>query len=332
MCAVQTISGTGAVHLGGLFLAKFLSRPTVYLSTPTWANHHQVFTNVGLPVEWYPYYSPQTKLLDFENMLATLRRTPPGSIILLHACAHNPTGIDPTTDQWMSIAQVMQEHSLIPFFDCAYQGFASGSLSRDNWAIRYFIDQGFDILIAQSFSKNLGLYGQRVGCLHIVVGGTASKTTHAAGAPPTSSTSTTDTDANTDAAKRITSQLSVLQRSEISNPPIYGAQLASIVLNSSTLFEEWQQDLRAMADRLARMRQYLKDELDSLQTPGQWDCLVKQIGMFVYTGLSDTQVQELRRKWHVYMTEDGRISVAGLNTRNVKYCAQAIDDVVRRTQ
>lgn len=317
------------MHLGGLFLAKFLSKPTVYLSTPTWANHHQVFANVELPVEWYPYYFPHTKMLDFENMLATLRRAPPGSIILLHACAHNPTGIDPTTDQWMSIARVMQEHGLIPFLDCAYQGFASGSFSRDNWAIRYFIDQGFDMLIAQSFSKNLGLYGQRVGCLHIVVGGAGV----GAGAPTwTTIDADADAHAHIDAVKRITSQLSVLQRSEISNPPIYGAQLASIVLNSSTLFDEWQQDLRTMADRLARMRQALKDELDSLQTPGQWDCLVKQIGMFAYTGLSDTQVQELRRKWHVYMTEDGRISVAGLNTRNVKYCAQAIDDVVRRTQ
>jgi aspartate aminotransferase len=248
-------------------------------------------------------------LLDFEGMLSTLRQAPQQSIVLLHACAHNPTGVDPTEDQWKDIAQVIYGNSLIPFFDCAYQGFASGSLSRDNFAIRHFTDLGIDMLIAQSFSKNLGLYGQRVGCLHVVV------------APEV---------AATDAIKRIASQLSLLQRSEISNPPIYGAQIASTVLNSTSLFEEWQVDLRKMADRIMQMRKSLKDELDHLQTPGQWGCLVRQIGMFAYTGLNKAQVLELRHKWHVYMTEDGRISVAGLNTRNVKFCAQAIDDVVRR--
>jgi aspartate aminotransferase len=247
-------------------------------------------------------------MLDFEGMLSTLRRAPPQSIVLLHACAHNPTGVDPTEDQWKDIAQVIYKNSLLPFFDCAYQGFASGSLSRDNFAIRHFTDLGIDMLIAQSFSKNLGLYGQRVGCLHVVV------------APGV---------AATDATKRITSQLSVLQRSEISNPPIYGAQIASTVLNSTSLFEEWQADLRTMADRIMQMRKSLKDELDHLQTPGQWGCLVRQIGMLAYTGPNKAQVLELRHKWHVYMTEDGRISVAGLNTRNVKFCAQAIDDVVR---
>jgi aspartate aminotransferase len=292
-------------------LARTLPRstPSIYLPSPTWANHNQIFTNVGLSTLYYPYYSPTTKLLDFEGMLSTLRQAPQQSIVLLHACAHNPTGVDPTEDQWKDIAQVIYGNSLIPFFDCAYQGFASGSLSRDNFAIRHFTDLGIDMLIAQSFSKNLGLYGQRVGCLHVVV------------APEV---------AATDAIKRIASQLSLLQRSEISNPPIYGAQIASTVLNSTSLFEEWQVDLRKMADRIMQMRKSLKDELDHLQTPGQWGCLVRQIGMFAYTGLNKAQVLELRHKWHVYMTEDGRISVAGLNTRNVKFCAQAIDDVVRR--
>lgn len=264
-------------------------------------------------------------MLDFENMISTLRKAPAGSIVLLHACAHNPTGIDPTSEQWLSIAQVMRDHSLIPFFDCAYQGFASGSLSRDNFAIRHFIDKGFDVLIAQSFSKNLGLYGQRVGCLHFVV------------APdPNSKAATVDASSGAgdgyyaDATKRITSQLSVLQRSEISSPPMYGAQIAATVLNSSVLFAEWQQDLQTMSSRLAQMREALKEELDQLETPGSWDHLVRQVGMFAYTGLSAMHVRELRHKWHVYMTEDGRISVAGLNTGNVKYCARAIDDVVRR--
>ncbi|KAK5048083.1 hypothetical protein LTR84_006273 [Exophiala bonariae] len=315
VCTVQTISGTGAVHLGGLFMARNLSHPPpkLYLPTPTWANHNGIFTNVGLTVDWYPYYSLETKLLDFDRMISTVRQAPPHSIILLHACAHNPTGIDPTEDQWKEIAQVIYETNLIPFFDCAYQGFASGSISKDNFAIRHFIELGIDMLIAQSFSKNLGLYGQRVGCLHIVV-----------------ASGQEDGTATSDAIKRISSQVSALQRAEISNPPIYGAQLASIVLNTPALFEEWQLDLRTMADRILQMRQRLMRDLDALGTPGQWDRLVSQIGMFAYTSLTVAQVRELRGTWHVYLTEDGRISVAGLNTRNVTYCAQAIDDVVRR--
>lgn len=257
-------------------------------------------------------------MLDFDGMISALHHAPPRSIILLHTCAHNPTGVDPTEDQWKEIAVVIYEKNLLPFFDCAYQGFASGSLSKDNFAIRHFIDLGIDMLIAQSFSKNLGLYGQRVGCLHIVVAPGGEDRRGSGPAP-------------TDTLKRITSQLSALQRSEISNPPIYGAQLAATVLNSASLFQEWQIDLRTMADRIMHMRQRLKHELEeTLGTPGQWDCLVRQIGMFAYTGLTVAQVRELRRKWHVYLTEGGRISVAGLNSRNVGYCARAVDDVVRR--
>lgn len=258
-------------------------------------------------------------MLDFDGIISALGQAPPRSIILLHACAHNPTGVDPTEDQWKVIAMLIYKKNLLPFFDCAYQGFASGSLSKDNFAIRHFIDLGIDMLIAQSFSKNLGLYGQRVGCLHIVVAPGEERGRSSPALP-------------TETLKRITSQLSALQRSEISNPPIYGAQLASTVLNSPALFEEWQTDLRTMADRIMHMRQRLKHELEeTLGHPsGQWDCLVRQIGMFAYTGLTVPQVQELRWRWHVYLTEDGRISVAGLNSRNVAYCARAIDDVVRR--
>jgi aspartate aminotransferase, cytoplasmic len=311
VCSLQTVSGTGAVHLGGLFLSKFLSSPKIYLSTPTWANHQQIFDNVHLSTANYPYWSAQTKGLDFDGMLSTLKSASPNSIILLHACAHNPTGVDPTEAQWKEIAQVMKSMQLFPFFDCAYQGFASGSLSTDNFAIRHFIDQGFGMVIAQSFAKNFGLYGQRAGAFHFV-------------AAPAG-------DAK-DVTKRVASQLAILQRSEISNPPIYGARIASIVLNDEGLFADWEDDLRTMSGRIIAMRKALKSELDRLQTPGNWDHITGQIGMFSFTGLSEKQVLELRSKWHVYLTKNGRISMAGLNDGNVKYFAEAVDDVVRNTK
>ncbi len=247
-------------------------------------------------------------MLDFEGMISSLQSAAKGSIILLHACAHNPTGVDPTQEQWKEIAEVMRARSLFPFFDCAYQGFASGDLAEDNFAIRYFVDQGFEMVIAQSFAKNFGLYGQRAGAFHFVA---------------------SPVDGAQDTVKRVSSQLAILQRSEISNPPIYGAKIASIVLNDKDLFAEWEEDLRTMAGRIVEMRKSLKAELDSLKTPGNWDHITSQIGMFSFTGLNEAQVMELRSKWHVYMTKNGRISMAGLNTGNVKYFAEAMDDVVR---
>lgn len=256
----QTISGTGAVHLGALFLAKFTPQtPTVYLSNPTWANHNQIFSNVGINTKTYPYFDKKTKMLDFTGMLDALKAAPVGSVILLHPCAHNPTGVDPTQDQWIEIARVMKERSLFPFLDCAYQGFATGDLAKDNFAIRHFVEQDFELCVCQSFAKNFGLYGQRTGAFHWVV------------APAS--------DAQ-DAIKRIHSQLAILQRSEISNPPIYGARIASKVLNDPELFAQWEEDLRTMSGRIIDMRKALKSELDKLKTPGTWDHITSQIGMF----------------------------------------------------
>ncbi|KAJ5673765.1 Aspartate aminotransferase cytoplasmic [Penicillium macrosclerotiorum] len=311
ICSLQTISGTGAVHLGGLFLAKFHpQKPTIYLSNPTWANHNQIFTNVGLSLAKYPYFSAQTKGLDFDGMLGALQAAPTGSVILLHACAHNPTGVDPTQEQWKQIAAVMRERHHFPFFDTAYQGFASGDLVRDSWAIRYFVEQGFELCVAQSFAKNFGLYGERTGAFHFV--------------------SAPGADAST-AIAHIASQLAILQRSEISNPPAYGARIASRVLNDPVLFAEWEEDLRTMSGRIQEMRRGLRERLEKRGTPGSWDHITSQIGMFSFTGLSEAQVKVLRDKWHVYMTKNGRISMAGLNTHNLDYFAEAVDSVVRET-
>lgn len=218
--------------------------------------------------------------LDIDGMLATIKEAPEGSIILLHACAHNPTGIDPTQEQWKQIASVIRERKHFPFFDCAYQGFASGDLSRDAWAINYFVSEGFELCVAQSFAKNFGLYGERAGAFHFV----------SAPGPQASESSS-----------HIASQLAILQRSEISNPPAYGARIASLVLNDPKLFAEWEEDLRTMSGRIIEMRKGLRQRLEAKGTPGTWDHVTSQIGMFSFTGLTEAQVKTLREKWHVYM-------------------------------
>lgn len=259
---MQTISGTGAVHLGALFLAKFFPRPqdqNVLISNPTWANHPQIFSNVGLASTTYPYFHPSTKGLDFDGLCSSLESASEGSVVLLHACAHNPTGVDPTKEQWKRIAEVIRQKKHFPFFDCAYQGFASGDLDNDAWAIRYFVEEGFELCVAQSFAKNLGLYGERAGCFHFV-------------SPPSPNAQ--------DGIKRIASQLAILQRSEISNPPAYGARIANLVLNDEKLFAEWCENLSEMSGRIKSMRTTLHDKLVELGTPGDWSHILKQIGMF----------------------------------------------------
>ncbi|TLD36359.1 PLP-dependent transferase [Venturia nashicola] len=312
--SLQTVSGTGAVHLGGAFLAKFYSKvydsAAIYLSNPTWVNHHQIFENVHFPIATYPYFDPKTRGLDFDGMLSTITSAPSHSVILLHACAHNPTGVDPTQDQWKKIAEVMKERKQFPFFDCAYQGFASGSLDTDAWAVRYFIEQGFELLIAQSYAKNFGLYGERAGCFHYVA------------APGAEAVDTT---------VRVASQLAILQRSEISNPPAYGARIASLCLNDPKLFAEWEDDLRTMSGRIKDMRKALRSKLEALGTPGQWNHITEQIGMFSFTGLNPTQVAKLQEVAHIYMTKNGRVSMAGINIHNVDYVAEAICKVVKET-
>ncbi|CAG8591545.1 15578_t:CDS:10 [Funneliformis caledonium] len=302
--AAQTISGTGANHLGALFLSRFYSKEVpIYLSNPTWANHKPIFNNVGLETRNYAYFNPKDNGLDIDGFLSDLKAAPERSIVLLHACAHNPTGVDPTQDQWKAIADVIESKKLFPFFDCAYQGFASGDLDRDAWAVRYFVERGFELLICQSYAKNFGLYGQRAGCLTFVL-------------------------KNSDAAARVSSQLAKLQRSEISNPPAHGARIVDRVLNNPELYAEWVENLREMSSRIKNMRDALRDCLIKSNTPGNWDHITNQIGMFSFTGLKAPQVAVLKEKFHIYLTDNGRISMAGLSTSNVEYVANSINHVV----
>lgn len=243
-------------------------------------------------------------------MINGLDSAPDGSIIVLHACAHNPTGVDPTREQWEQISKTIKAKNHFPFFDCAYQGFASGDLVKDVWAVRYFVDQGFELCIAQSYAKNFGLYGERAGCFHFITS-------------PSSDAEST--------IARIASQFAILQRSEISNPPAYGARIVALVLNDEKLFAEWEANLRTMSGRIIEMRKQLRQKLEDMKTPGTWNHITDQIGMFSFTGLTETQVQKMKEEHRVYMTKNGRVSMAGLNTKNIDYTAKAIDKVVRET-
>ncbi|KAH7064930.1 aspartate aminotransferase, partial [Macrophomina phaseolina] len=241
-------------------------------------------------------------------MLRTLdAEAQPGDVILLHACAHNPTGIDPSPAQWSAIADLCERKGLFPFFDSAYQGFASGDLDADAASIRLFASRGFELAVAQSFSKNFGLYGQRAGALHLLL--------NDAGVQP-----------------RTLSQLVRLVRGEFSTTPVHGARIVATILSDQALREQWLVDLNVMARRIKEMRGRLYEGLKKRGTPGSWDHIVEQIGMFSYTGLSAQQVRRLRDEHHVYLMSSGRASIAGLNTRNVEAAAAAIDAVVRAEQ
>ncbi|KAF9652851.1 aspartate aminotransferase, partial [Thelephora ganbajun] len=308
VATVQTISGTGANYLGALFTHRyyrFNGDRKMYVSDPTWVNHHAIFKGVGLGLETYPYYNPVTNRLDFGRLLTAFQNAPNGSVMVLHACAHNPTGVDPTRDQWSAIADVMVEKGHFAFFDCAYQGFASGDPDEDAWAVREFVRRSIPVVVCQSFSKNVGLYAERVGALHVVC--------------PTS-----------DCAFRVWRKLSSMVRAQMSTPPAHGARLVSLILNDPELFAEWKRNVKAMAKRIIEMRVELHRLLtEELKTPGSWEHIVDQIGMFGFTGISEGQAMALTERAHVYMLLNGRISIAGLNRRNIRYFAQSLDRAMR---
>ncbi|XP_038208942.1 aspartate aminotransferase, cytoplasmic-like isoform X2 [Zerene cesonia] len=303
---VQTLSGTGSLRVGAEFLNKHLKYTTFYYSNPTWENHHLVFVNSGFTSpRSYRYWNPKTLAIDFDGMIEDLQSAPENSVIILHACAHNPTGIDPTQEQWIKIADVMQERKLFPFFDSAYQGFASGDLERDAWAVRYFVKRGFELVCSQSYAKNFGLYNERVGNLAFVV-----------------------SDAKLIPAMK--SQLTWVVRGSYSNPPAHGARVVANVLADTKLFDEWRDHIKMMSARVMQMREALRAELIKLGTPGNWDHIVKQIGLFSYTGLTAKQCEYLIQEHHIYLLKSGRINICGLNPSNVLYVAKAMNDAIAK--
>ncbi|KXZ44764.1 hypothetical protein GPECTOR_62g879 [Gonium pectorale] len=310
VAVVQSLSGTGSLRVGSAFIARFMKGATVYLSNPTWGNHRNIFGDENVEWKYYRYFDADTVGLDFKGMMEDLTAAPAGSVVLLHGCAHNPTGVDPTAEQWGAIADLCKERNLLPFFDVAYQGFATGDLDKDAFAPRLFVERGLEIVVAQSYSKNLGLYGERVGALVMVLN-------------------------DKEAATRCLSQLKRLARALYSNPPTWGAKIAAEVVNDKELFDEWKGEMRGMAGRIERVRGELKTALDAKYPDKDWSFITRQIGMFSFTGLTPAQasggrrVDNMTNKHAVYMTRDGRISLAGLNSAKVDYLANAIVDSVR---
>ncbi|PVU99815.1 hypothetical protein BB559_000377 [Furculomyces boomerangus] len=304
----QSISGTGSLYMGAMFLKRnYPLSNNIYLSDPTWANHKDVFGSLDFDLQKYPYWDSASKSIDFVGMLNSIKDAPDRSIFIFHACAHNPTGADLTADQWKAVANEFKKKNHFPYFDCAYQGFATGDLDNDAYAIRLFVSMGFEMMVSQSFAKNLGLYGERCGCLHVICN-------------------------NSDASAKSSNSLQKIARTVFSSAPRYGADIASIILNDKELYEEWKQNLKTMSSRIFEMRTALRDRIVALGTPGNWDHIVKQIGMFSFTGLSPAQVNILIKKYHIYLTENGRISIAGLNYQNIDYVASAINAVVVSAQ
>jgi aspartate/tyrosine/aromatic aminotransferase len=299
--AAQTVGGASALRIAGEFLAKLISK-TIFLSQPSWSNHKPIFERAGLNVGSYPYFDPNTCLLDYQGMCEAIKNMPPGSVILLHGCCHNPTGIDPTFEQWKELSTLIKKQQLIPLFDIAYQGFGQ-DLDQDAQAIRYFVREGHEMFIAYSYSKNFGLYGERVGFLTIIC-------------------------SKSESVSKIGSQIKSLIRGNYSNPPLHGARIVSTILKSHELTLEWKMELSNMRERIKEMRKALVAALHVKGQDHNFAYMHQQNGLFSFSGLSPEQVQYLRNEKAIYMPSNGRLNIAGLNTQNLSYVAEALLSVM----
>jgi len=298
----QALGGTGALKIGADFLRQLLPQSKVVISNPSWENHRALFERAGFTVETYPYYDPATHGLDFDGMLAGLKALPAKTIVVLHACCHNPTGVDPSFEQWQQIAKVVKEADLVPFLDIAYQGFGDG-LEEDASVVRLFASLDLTMLISSSFSKSFSLYGERVGALTLVT-------------------------SSQDESARVLSQLKRVIRTNYSNPPTHGGMVVSAVLNTPELHGLWVEELAEMRDRIHSVRTQLVEKLKALNVTQDFDFVLAQRGMFSYSGLSAEQVERLRVEHGVYAVSSGRICVAALNSGNIDYVANAIAQVL----
>ncbi len=293
----QAPGGTAGVRLAGEFLAQIGSQ-VIYIPDPTWANHNQVFAKAGLEVESYPYYDAGRREFTKLRMVEAIKSIPSGSPILLHACCHNPTGLDPTAADWEEISTAIKRQELLPVFDFAYQGFGRG-IDEDAMAVRHFLADGHQMLVANSYSKNFGLYGERIGGFYVV---------------------TTDTAT----AERVKSQVMRIIRANYSNPPLHGSRIIAAVLASDPLRQEWETELATMRKRISGMRKALAEGLNAGGSSIDFSFMYKQNGMFSYSGLSKDAVDRLREEFAIYMPTNGRLNVAGLSPKNLDYVVEAI--------
>lgn len=298
----QSLGGTGALKIGADFLKQILPDSKVFISDPSWENHRALFERARFKVETYPYYDAATHGLNFDGMLAAFQALPEQAIVVLHACCHNPTGVDPTFEQWQQVAQVFKERNLVPFLDIAYQGFGDG-LEEDAAVVRLFAQQDITMLISSSFSKSFSLYGERVGALTLI---SSSK----------------------DESARVLSQLKRVIRTNYSNPPTHGGTVVSSILNTPELYTLWTTELAGMRERIRTMRVQLVEKLKALGVKQDFDFVLAQRGMFSYSGLTAAQVDRLREEHGVYAVGSGRICVAALNSGNIDYVAASIAKVL----
>ena len=299
---IQTLGGTGGLRVGGDFLRRSAPKAELWISDPSWENHRAVFENAGFKVNTYPYYEAKTRGVNFDGMLAALKKMPAGDIVLLHACCHNPTGVDLTEAQWTAVAETMQARGLVPFLDIAYQGFGDG-IDSDGSAVRLFAQTGMPLFVANSFSKSFSLYGERVGSLNVVA-------------------------ASSEEGARVLSQIKRVVRANYSNPPTSGSKIVATVLTTPELRTLWEQELGHMRERIKDMRKLLVEKIHARVPGADFSFVTRQRGMFSYSGLTKEQVIRMREEFAVYAIESGRICVAALNTKNVDYSADAIAKVI----
>lgn len=297
---VQALGGTGALKLGADFIKTYLNGHDVAISNPSWENHRALFSTAGFKVHDYSYYDSKTHGLNLAGLLADLQALPSRTVVVLHGCCHNPTGVDLTEDDWQQVLAVVQQKQLIPFIDIAYQGFGNG-VTEDAFAVRLFAQSGLNFFVSSSFSKSFSLYGERVGALSLVTN-------------------------SADEAVRVLSQVKRVIRTNYSNPPIYGAMLVSKVLNNPELYQLWDDELSAMRDRIKAMRNLMVEQLAGAKQ--DFSFIAKQCGMFSYSGLTAEQVDKLRNDYGIYAVATGRICVAALNNNNIKTVTDAILQVI----
>ena len=303
VATVQALGGTGGLKVGADFLRRLDPRAKVLISDPSWENHRALFTNAGFEVGSYPYYDAQRRGVAFDAMLGALEGAAPGTVVVLHACCHNPTGYDLTPAQWQQVVGAVQARGLVPFLDMAYQGFGDG-IAEDGAVVGLFVESGMDFLVSTSFSKSFSLYGERVGALSVVC-------------------------ASKDEAARVLSQLKIVIRTNYSNPPTHGAQVVARVLTTPALRTVWDEELAGMRQRIKQMRHALVDKLREAGVAADMSFITRQRGMFSYSGLTRTQMQRLRSEFGVYGVDSGRICVAALNSRNIDAVSRAIAAVMR---
>lgn len=303
IATIQTLGGSGALKVGSDFLHRWFPQAKVYVSDPTWDNHKSIFEGAGFEVGTYPYYNPETIGVKYDEMLAFFKQLPENSILLLHPCCHNPTGVDLSENQWDELLETVKNNKLIPFMDIAYQGFGE-DLDNDAYAIRKAVSMNLPLFVSNSFSKNLSFYGERVGGLSIVC-------------------------PNKEEAALVFGQLKFTVRRIYSSPPAHGAFITAAVMDSEELFAVWQQEVNEMRDRIRQMRRKLYDALTAKLPGKDFSYFIKQRGMFSYTGLSPEQVQRLQDEFAVYLVGSGRMCVAGLNSRNIDYVAEAFAAVLK---